>query len=66
MGKYNQLKFLKKTKARVNHMCDQCGKEIASNNFYFKEIVRDKFLHSLNAKKFCVECYEKFGENLIK
>lgn len=65
MGKYDQLKYLKKTKARVNHACDKCGREIESNSFYYKETVGDKFLHSLRAKKFCAECYEKFGDRLM-
>ena len=66
MGKYNQLKILKKTKARVSHFCSQCGKEIESVGFYYKETGRDRFLHSLHAKKFCEECYEKFGDKLIR
>ncbi len=64
MSKYNSLKFLKKTKARVNHVCENCGKEIESGDLYYKETVKDKFLYSLHAKKFCTECYEKFGDKL--
>lgn len=66
MGKYNQLKFLKETKARVNHTCSKCGKEIESGSFYYLETIKDKFLHSLHAKKFCKNCYEKFGDKLIR
>jgi len=66
MGKYSNLKFLKKTKARVNHICSKCGKKIESGSFYYAETIKDKFLHSLHAKKFCVECYEKFGDKLIR
>jgi hypothetical protein len=66
MGKYNQLKFLKETKARVNHICSKCGKEIESGSFYYAETIKDKFLHSLHAKKFCKNCYEKFGDKLIR
>ena len=65
MGKYNQLKFLKKTRARVNHICSMCGKEIESGSFYYAETIKDRFLHSLHAKKFCAECYEKLGDKLI-
>lgn len=65
MGKYDQLKFLKKTKARVNHYCSNCGKEIRSGSYYYVETVRDKFLHSLHPKKFCAECYGKYGDKLI-
>jgi len=28
MSKYDALKFLKETKARIPHACDYCGKEI--------------------------------------
>jgi protein-arginine kinase activator protein McsA len=65
MGKYNQLKFLKRTEARVNHICSKCGKEIESGSFYYAEKLRDRFLHIPYAKKFCAECYENFGDRLI-
>lgn len=66
MGKYNQFKFLMKTRARVNHICSSCGMEIKSGSFYYAETIKDRFLHSLHAKKFCTECYEKFGDKLVK
>jgi len=65
MGKYDQLKILKKTKARTYHVCNRCGKEILTGDIYFKEHIQDKFLHSLHAKKYCSECYGKFGNNLL-
>ena len=65
MGKYNQIKFLKRTKARVNHTCSSCGKEIESGSYYYAEKLIDRFLHIIYPKKFCVECYEKFGDKLI-
>jgi len=65
MNKYNQLKYLKKTKARVNHACLYCGKEIKSKSYYYVETIRDKFLFSLHPKKFCAECYRKYGDKLI-
>jgi len=56
MGKYNQLKYLKKTKARVNHICSKCEKEIELGSFYYAERFRDKFLHTIYPKRFCAEC----------
>ena len=50
MSKYNSLKILKKVKARTNHICSKCGKEINRDDIYYKEHIEDKFLHSLRAK----------------
>ena len=63
MSKYNSLKFLKITKARVNHRCDKCGRIINPGSFYYAEEIKDKFLHSLHMKKFCNKCYEELGKN---
>ena len=60
MSKYNHLKFLKKTKARVKHQCYQCGQLISAGEFYYAEKLKDRFLHSLHLKKICEKCY---GEN---
>jgi hypothetical protein len=64
MGKYDSLKFLKKTKARVEHKCRKCGHLINIGEFYYVEELKDRFLHSLHRKKFCSDCYEKYGEKL--
>ena len=57
MGKYDDLKILKRTKARTNHFCNKCGTAININEFYYAEVLKDKFLHTLNRKKFCEKCY---------
>ncbi len=44
MGKYDQLKILKKTKARTNHICNICGNVMPAGDFYFKEHIQDKLL----------------------
>ncbi|PIP17199.1 MAG: hypothetical protein COX44_01195 [Candidatus Portnoybacteria bacterium CG23_combo_of_CG06-09_8_20_14_all_37_13] len=62
MAKYDNLKILKKTKARVNHNCMKCGQQINVGDFYYAEVLKDKFLHSLNRKKFCKNCYEKINK----
>jgi len=66
MSKYNNLKYLKKTKARVDHICENCGKLILPEQEYYRETIDDKFLHSLHSKSFCSKCYEEHGESLLK
>jgi len=65
IGKYDNLKTLKKTKARIQHVCYKCGKEISVGEIYYREHIRDKFLHSLHSKKYCSFCYEKYGNQLL-
>lgn len=65
MGKYNHLKILAKTKARAEHIYSKCGNEILSNEIYYREHIEDKFLHQLHAKKYCNNCYEKYGDELL-
>ena len=66
MSKYNHLKFLKRTKARVKHQCNHCGQSISIGEFYYAEEIKDKFLYSLHKKKFCNICYQKYGDKLLK
>lgn len=65
MGKYNDLKVLKETKARTHHVCHKCGKEILRGETYYREHIADRFLHSLHAKKYCASCYQEYGESLL-
>ena len=65
MSKYDNLKILKKTKARTNHICIKCGQQINAGEFYYAEELKDRFLHSLHRKKFCSACYQKFGDKLL-
>lgn len=48
---------LKKKKARINHVCTKCKKEINNGDFYFAE---ERFLASLkkNQVKLCLKCYQ--------
>ncbi len=65
MGKYDSLKFLKRTKARAEHQCRKCGQLIKIGDFYYVEELKDRFLHSLHRKKFCSDCYQRDGDKLI-
>lgn len=58
MSKYDQIP-LKRTKARVKHICLICREIIEVGNYYYTQ--RDKFLHSLTNKKFCEDCCLKYG-----
>lgn len=66
MSKYDRLKVLKQTKARVEHACSRCGSTIYKGEVYYCEHIADRFLHSLHAKKFCAACLEKYGDALLK
>ena len=65
MGKYDQIKYLKKTKARTAHQCDMCNRAIEPREYYYAETLKDRFLHSLHAKHFCSKCYERYGDELL-
>lgn len=66
MGKYSNMKILKKTKARSHHVCHKCGKEISPSKIYYRECVENRFLGTLHSKKYCSSCYEKYGGELLK
>jgi hypothetical protein len=59
VGKLSHLKTFKKTKARAQHICYGCGKNILKDEIYYREYIEDKFLHDLYAKKYCNNCHEK-------
>lgn len=66
MSKFEELKYLKPTKARVSHLCNNCHNTINIGDTYYSEKLRDRFLHTLHEKKFCSECYNKSGNHLLK
>ena len=65
MGRYDRIKYLKKTKARTVHHCDRCSDLIEPGEYYYAETQKDRFLHSLHAKRFCSKCYEEYGNQLL-
>ena len=65
MGKYDNLKMLKETKARTNHFCYNCERGILPGEIYYREHIEDTFLHSLKAKKYCIFCFKKYGDKLL-
>ena len=65
-SKYDPMKVLKKTKARVSHECHCCGAPISKGNVYYCEHVADRFLHILHARKFCDTCFAERGDALLQ
>jgi len=65
LGKYDGTRYLKRTKARAVHHCDRCNDLIEPGEYYYAETQKDRFLHSLHAKRLCSECYEKDGNQLL-
>lgn len=59
MGKYDNIKYFKETKARAINICSNCGAQINPGEIYYPEEMGNKFLHSLHRKKLCKNCYEK-------
>jgi hypothetical protein len=66
VGKYDGLAILKKTRARVADLCSKCGSDICPGVDYYKEHIQDRFLQKIGARKFCAECFQKHGDNLLK
>lgn len=56
MSKYNALKFLRETKARVPHICSKCGRDINKGNIYYSESIGRINPPGIQLKKFCSEC----------
>jgi len=65
MSKYNALRFVKKTKARIPHACESCGKEIKKGELYYAESIGRINAPGIRLRKFCNKCYAKHGEKLL-
>jgi len=59
MSKYNGLKFLKETKARISHTCDNCGEEVKKGEIYYPESIGKVNAPGIKLKKFCSKCGKK-------
>lgn len=65
MSKYNSLKFLKETKARISHTCDNCEGEIKNGEIYYPESIGRVNAPGIRLRKFCKKCYQKHGDKLL-
>jgi len=66
MSKYDSIKFLKRTKARLAHICDNCGGEISQGDIYFPESIGKVNAPGVRLKKFCKDCSDEYGEELLR
>lgn len=66
MSKYDSIKFLKETKARVSRRCDRCSGDIVRGTTYYKESVGKINTIGMTLKGFCVKCHSEFGASLLK
>lgn len=46
-------------------VCIYCNKQIPANNLYYVEKGITRHIHSLIARKYCEECYNKYSEKLL-
>lgn len=46
-------------------VCMQCNRSIESDEIHYLEEGVKEHLHSLLARKFCSNCYAKYGENTL-
>ncbi len=65
MSKYDDLKFLKETKARIPHNCENCNQEIKKGEIYYPESIGRVNAPGIKLRKFCNNCYEKHGDKLL-
>ena len=66
MSKYDTIKFLKETKARVPRHCDKCNRDISKGTIYYKESVGKINTIGMMLRGFCAMCYAEIGDNLLK
>jgi len=66
MSKYNSLKFLKETRARISHNCDKCREEIKKGEIYYSESIGRVNAPGIKLKKFCKNCYQEHGDKLLE
>ena len=65
MSKYDNIKFLKETKARKPRICDKCGCGIESGKIYYKESIGKINVIGIKLNGFCEKCYQEQGNKLI-
>ena len=56
---------LVKKVAKAPKVCTSCDNEIPTGNVYHMEEGTDEHLHSLIARRFCSDCYAKYGAHSL-
>ncbi len=65
MSKYDNLKYLKETKARKSRACDKCVREIEKDETYFKESIDRVNIIGMKLRGFCDKCFREQGDKLM-
>lgn len=56
---------LVKKKSKFPNICTNCDKKIEPDQVYYLEKGIKEHIHSLIARKFCQNCYAKYGERIL-
>ena len=59
-----ETRLIKKV-AKFPRFCTNCNCEIQIDDLYHQEEGVEDHLHSLIARRFCSECYAKYGEKKL-
>ncbi|UCF12284.1 MAG: hypothetical protein JSW06_09620 [Thermoplasmatales archaeon] len=62
----NQIEtHLVKKQSKFPAVCTNCDSKIAPDKVYYLEEGVEEHIHSLIARKFCSNCYSKYGERIL-
>lgn len=56
---------LVKKQSKFPTVCTNCDSKIAPDEIYYLEEGVEEHIHSLIARKFCSNCYTKYGERIL-
>jgi len=58
-------KVLVESVANGEYFCFMCKRVIAAGEHHYKERLEDRFLQSLNLKRFCKRCFDEYGKVIL-
>lgn len=62
----NQIKTkLVKKQSKSPTVCTNCDSKIESDQVFYLEKGVNEHIHSLLARRFCSNCYSKYGERIL-
>ena len=62
----NQIKIkLVKKQSKSPAVCTNCDSKIEPDQVFYLEKGENEHIHSLIARKFCADCYSKYGERIL-
>lgn len=56
---------LMKKQSKFSGVCTYCNNNIYPDVIFYLEEGKDEHIHSLIARRFCSECYTKYGERIL-